>query len=153
MEKHYSEHKVKLHWKKETQSFDYKDYNREHDFIFSEKAIVRASSAPQFLGDPDCADPEQAYVAAISSCHLLFFIAYCSKKRITVLDYQDNAMGVLEPNENNALWISQVILNPKVVFEQGHEPDQEGLERLHAMAHKNCFLANSVKSEVRVKLQ
>jgi len=86
MKQHYSEHTVKLHWKKETESFAYKDYNREHDFIFSDKTIVRASSAPQFLGDPDCADPEQAYVAAISSCHLLFFIAYCAKKRITDLD-------------------------------------------------------------------
>jgi organic hydroperoxide reductase OsmC/OhrA len=150
MQKHYSEHTVKLHWKKETESFAYQDYNREHDFIFSEKAIMRASSAPQFLGDPDCADPEQAYVASISSCHLLFFIAYCSKKRMVVLDYQDNAMGVLEQDEENKLWISKVILNPKIVFAPGQEPDEEGLKRLHDMAHRNCFLANSVKSEVIV---
>jgi organic hydroperoxide reductase OsmC/OhrA len=151
MDKHYSEHRVKLHWKKETESFDYKDYNREHDFIFSDKTIVRASSAPQFLGNPDCADPEQAYVAAISSCHLLFFIAYCSKKCITILDYQDDAMGVLEPDSQAKLWISKVILRPIIKFADGQEPNQEELARLHSLAHKNCFIANSVKSEVIVE--
>jgi len=151
MEPHYSEHTVKLHWKKETESFAYKDYNREHDFIFSEKTRVRASSAPQFLGNPDCADPEQAYVAAISSCHLLFFIAYCAKKRITVLDYQDNAMGTLVPNSEGKLWISKVILRPTIQFLPDQQPDKEALERLHAMAHKNCFIANSINTEVIIE--
>ncbi len=151
MDKHYSEHEVKLHWKKETQSFAYKDYNREHDFIFSDKTIVRASSAPQFLGDPDCVDPEQSYVAAIASCHLLFFIAFCSKKRLSLLDYQDNAIGILEPNEQGKLWISKVILSPQAKFTDGEQPQPAELERLHEMAHKNCFLANSVKSEIVIK--
>ena len=151
MQAHYSEHNVKLHWKKETESFAYNDYNREHDFIFSEKTVVRASSAPQFLGNPDCADPEQAYVAAISSCHLLFFIAYCSKKRITVLDYQDNAMGILEPNSEGKLWISKVVLRPNIQFAKGQQPDQTELAKLHTMAHNNCFLANSIKSEVIIE--
>jgi organic hydroperoxide reductase OsmC/OhrA len=151
MEQHYSEHTVKLHWKKETESFAYKDYNREHDFIFSGKTIVRASSAPQFLGNPDCADPEQAYVAAVSSCHLLFFIAYCSKKCITVMDYQDNAMGILVPNSAGKLWISKVILRPIIQFSPDQQPEKTVLNRLHSMAHKNCFLANSIKSEIIIE--
>ncbi|MFK5986102.1 MAG: OsmC family protein [Pseudomonadota bacterium] len=152
MEKHYSEHKVKLHWQKETESFAYKDYNREHDLIFSDKTIVRASSAPQFMGDPDAVDPEQSYVSAIASCHLLFFIAFCSKKRLSLLDYKDSAIGILEPSEQGALWISKVILTPQVTFAAGEKPENEELERLHAMAHKNCFLANSVKTEVVIEV-
>ena len=147
-----SQHDVSVHWKKETESFAFKDYNREHDWIFSEQEQVRVSSAPQYLGNPDCADPEQGFVASLSSCHLLFFIAYCSKKRIEVLDYRDEAYGILQPDEAGKLVVSRVVLRPKAIFAVGHEPSQEQLEKLHHSAHKQCFLANSVKSEIVIEL-
>lgn len=146
-----SQHDVVVHWKKETESFAYDDFNREHDWIFSDKETVRASSAPQFMGHPDCADPEQGFVAALSSCHLLFFLAYCSKKRMEVLDYQDDAYGVLEKNSDGKMVISKVVLRPKVIFAEGVEVSREQLEKLHHSAHKQCFLANSIKSEMVIE--
>ena len=73
-----------LTWTKQTDSFSYMDYNREHQWDFGEGLVVKASSAPEFLGDPRCADPERAFAAALSSCHLLFFIAICAKRRCSV---------------------------------------------------------------------
>jgi len=146
-----SQHDVIVHWKIETESFAFQDYNREHDWIFSDKEQVRVSSAPQFLGNPDCADPEQGFVAALSSCHLLFFIAYCSKKRMQLLDYRDEAYGILEENDEGNMVISKVVLRPKAIFAEGQEPSREQLEKLHHSAHEKCFLANSIKSEMVIE--
>jgi len=147
-----SQHDVTVVWTKETESFAYKDYNREHDWIFSEKEQVRVSSAPQFLGNPDCADPEQGFVASLSSCHLLFFLAFCAKKRIEVKQYKDEAYGILEENEEGKMVISKVVLRPKVIFAEGQEPSREQLQKLHHSAHDKCFLANSIKSEMSIEI-
>lgn len=146
-----SQHDVTVVWKKTTDSFAYKDYNREHEWIFSEKEQVRVSSAPQFLGDPECADPEQGFVAALSSCHLLFFLAFCAKKRMVVEEYKDEAYGILEENQEGKMVISKVVLRPKVTFVDGLEPSREQLEKLHHTAHDKCFLANSIKSEMVIE--
>ncbi len=143
-----SEHNVKLIWTKETESFAYKDYNRNHQWDFGEGLIVPASSAPQFLGDPECADPERAFAAALSSCHMLFVIAICSKKRLVVQDYIDNSTAILEQDDEGDLIISRVILRPQVIFAEGVEVSQEALAKIHEQSHKKCFLAKSVKSEV-----
>ena len=143
-----SEHNIKLTWTKQTESFAYMDYNRDHQWDFGEGLIVNASSAPQFLGNPEYADPERAFAAALSSCHLLFFIAICSKKRLIVQDYVDHATAVLEQNEQHELVISRVILRPEVTFAEGIEVARETMEQIHHQAHDKCFLAKSVKSEI-----
>ena len=103
-----SEHNMILTWKKQTESFAYKDYNRDHQWDFGNDLIVNASSAPEFLGNLDCADPERAFAAALSSCHMLFFIAICSKKRLTVSEYVDHATAFLEKDAVGELIISKV---------------------------------------------
>ncbi len=146
-----SEHNVKLIWKKQTESFAYKDYNRDHQWDFGEGLVVNASSAPQYLGNPECADPERAFAAALSSCHMLFFIAICSKKRLVVENYIDKSTAFLEHDEQGELVISKVILRPDVTFSEGVEVSQETLDKIHHQSHEKCFLARSVKSELLVE--
>lgn len=146
-----TEHNIRLTWSKQTESFAYRDYNREHQWDFGEGLIINASSAPQFLGDPKCADPERAFAAALSSCHMLFFIAICSKKRLVVQDYVDQATAFLNQDKQGGLLISKVILRPEVTFAQGVEVDRETLEKIHQQSHEKCFLVKSVKSEIIVE--
>jgi len=145
-----SEHRAKISWKKETESFDYDDYNRSHEWTFENGHVVPASSAPKFLGDPGRVDPEEAFVASVSACHMLTFIAICARKRLTVLSYEDDAVGYLEPREDKKLWMSRVTLRPRIVFD-GESPDDVTLARLHDSSHRNCFVANSVKTDVTVE--
>jgi organic hydroperoxide reductase OsmC/OhrA len=144
-----SEHKARIAWKRATESFSYDDYNREHDWGFENGVVVRASSSPAFKGSPECVDPEEAFVASLSSCHMLTFLAICARKRIVVDSYEDDAVGHMEKN-NGKMVISRVVLDPRITFAQGQEPSAEVLEKLHHMAHSECFLANSVKTEITV---
>ena len=97
---------------------------------------------------PAKADPEDLLVAALSSCHMLSFLAIAAKKKLTVISYQDDAVGFLE-NDGGKLWITRVILRPKVVFET--DADAETLAEIHHLAHEACFIANSVKTDVTVE--
>ncbi len=146
-----SEHNITLTWSKQTESFAFKDYNREHQWDFGEGLIVDASSAPEFLGDPKCADPERAFAAALSSCHMLFFLAICAKKRLVVQSYIDNATAVLDKNTLGELMITQVILRPRVTFAPEVEVERQVVKKIHHQSHERCFLAKSVVSEVIVK--
>lgn len=153
LETNMSEHSVIISWKKQTESFAYKDYNRDHQWDFGAGLVVNASSAPDFLGNPEYADPEQAFAASLSSCHMLFFIAICAKKRLVVDNYVDNASAFLEPDEQGDLVISKVILRPEVTFAEGVDVSREVLDTIHHQAHEKCFLVKSVKSEVLLKPQ
>ncbi len=146
-----SEHKVTISWEKQTESFAYEDYNRDHQWDFGHGLVVNASSAPQFLGTPEYADPERAFAAALSSCQLLFFIAICSKKRLTLEHYQDQASAYLEKNDKGELVISRVVLRPEVRFAPGIEVSWESIEKIHHQAHERCFMAKSVRSEIIIE--
>ena len=114
-----SKHIAKIVWNKSTESFKYNDYNREHDWHFDNDSIVKATASPQFKGKPEYVDPEEAFVAALSSCHMLTFLAICSRKNIVVKSYDDEAEGFLELNDKKKLVLTRVNLNPKVEFEIG----------------------------------
>jgi len=145
-----SEHKVHIEWNRATENFQYETYNRQHTWKFDSGIEVQASSAPEYLGSPGCVDPEEALVAALSSCHMLTFLAVAAKKRLTVDRYEDDAVGFLEKNADGKLAIARVTLRPRVVFSGGNEPDASALRDLHDKAHHACFIANSVKTEVVV---
>lgn len=147
-----SEHRAKVKWKRQSgdDSFDYNDYNREHEWVFENGHVVRASAAPRFHGDAECVDPEEAFVASVSACHMLTFLAMCSRERITVDSYEDDPVGYLEVTDARKLAITRVLLRPRVGFAQGQEPDTETLDRLHHQAHDECFIANSVSTVITV---
>ncbi len=146
-----SEHHATVEWERTTDGFDYDEYNREHQLLFDEPIVVVGSAAPEFKGKSPSVDPEQAFVASLSACHMLTFLAIASKKRIGVLSYTDNAVGYLEKNEDGKLCITRVMLRPVITFEDGVEMDPDALTRLHERAHDNCFIANSVLTEVVVE--
>jgi organic hydroperoxide reductase OsmC/OhrA len=147
-----SEHRAQLRWKRTSADFTYQTYNRAHDVLFKDGAIVLpSSSAPEFRGDPERVDPEEAFVASLSGCHMLTFLAICARKRFSLDSYEDEASGTLEKGPDGKLWIGQVILRPLVGFSQGVKVSPAELVDLHHHAHADCFIANSVRTDVRVE--
>jgi organic hydroperoxide reductase OsmC/OhrA len=146
-----SEHTVTVEWKRETADFGYQTYNRDHDWRFDGGTTVRASAAPGYLGNPQCVDPEEAFVAALSSCHMLTFLAIASRKKLVVDSYRDEALGLLEKDASGGLAITRVTLRPQVRFGGDKTPTSEEVAQMHDQAHHACFIANSVKTEVSVE--
>lgn len=142
-----SEHRIALDWSLGDAAFTYEAYPRNHLIRFKDgQETLTASASPVYRGDGSKADPEDMLVAALSSCHMLSFLAIAAKKRLTVTSYQDEAVGFLE-NDAGKLWITRVILRPKIEM----NADAETLMQIHHMAHEACFIANSVKTEVTVE--
>ena len=148
-----SEHRATVSWKRGDSAFTYETYTRDHVWRFGGGVEVPASSAPAFRGNPERVDPEAALVAALSSCHMLTFLAIAARKRIVVETYEDEAFGVLEKNAEGKLAVTRVVLRPKVVFGEGTAVSKEDLARLHHTAHEGCFIANSVTTAVTVEAE
>ena len=147
-----STHEATISWKRTTDDFNYDTISRNHTWSFSNGQSLRASSAPDFLGDPACVDPEEALAAAVSSCHMLTFLAIAARKRYVVESYDDTATAHLEKDSEGALAVTRVDLHPVVSFSGERQPDREDLQRLHDSAHRNCFIARSVKAQINVIL-
>jgi organic hydroperoxide reductase OsmC/OhrA len=146
-----SEHRATLRWKRTSPDFTYESYNRAHDVLFKDGAVVLpSSSAPEFRGDAERVDPEEAFVGSLSGCHMLTFLAICARKRFVLDSYDDEASGWLEKGESGKLWMTREVLRPRVRFADGVVPSETELTALHHRAHGECFIANSVKSDVTV---
>ena len=146
-----SEHKVLVKWVRDRGDFEYRTYTRNHHWDFEGGTKVEASAAPGFLGDESRVDPEEALVASLSSCHLLTLLAVAAKKRLVVDSYVDDAVGVMEQNAEGKLAVTRVVLRPRIVFGGEQQPTEEEVDQLHHIAHEECFIANSVKTEVVVE--
>lgn len=145
-----SEHRATIRWRRATPGFGYEEYSRDHGWSFDGGAEVRASAAPAYRGSPAGVDPEEALVAALSSCHMLTFLAIASRKGWVVDSYEDEAVGHLEKNTQGKLAVTRVALRPKIGF-GGKAPSAEELAALHQRAHQECFIANSVRAQVAVE--
>src|SRR3954451_6893325 len=117
-----SEHKVTVDWKRETPDFAYETYNRDHDWAFDAGVTVRASANPTYQGSESCVDPEEAFVASLSSCHMLTFLAIAARKRYVVDNYRDEAVGVLAKDAAGRLAVTRVTLRPQVRFGGEKQP-------------------------------
>ncbi|GAA1588540.1 OsmC family protein [Kribbella sancticallisti] len=146
-----SEHVVDVSWSRGEHEFTYQTYNRDHEWRFDGGVTVPGSANPVYLGtEAGTVDPEEAFVASLSSCHMLTFLAIAAKKRLVVDSYVDHAVGVMAKNEAGRIAITQVRLHPVITF-GGEAPDEAALERMHHLAHEQCFIANSVTTEVLVE--
>ena len=145
-----SEHRVRVSWERGGVDFGYESYPRDHAWSFEGGVRVPASGAPAFRGNPERVDPEAAFVAALSSCHMLTFLAIASRKRLVVDGYEDEALGFLEKNEAGRLAMTRVLLRPRVLF-AAPTPGPEVVADLHERAHRECFIANSVQTRVEVE--
>lgn len=149
-----TEHHAAIRWKRTSSDFTYDHYNRAHEVTFKDGAIVIPGSAtPVFKGDADRVDPEEAYVASLSACHMLTFLAICARKRLTVDAYEDDAVGIMEKGTNGKLWVSRVTLRPRISFAAGTHVSELQLAEIHHLSHEECFIANSVKTDVSVAPQ
>jgi len=143
-----AEHKIALRWARGGTPFTYDAYPRNHTISFKDGAPVTFSSSPAYKGDGSKGDPEDMLVAALSSCHMLSFLAIATKKKVIVDSYLDDAIGFLE-NDGGKLRVTKVVLPPKVVS----SADTATLNEMHHLAHDACFIANSVKTIVTVEPQ
>ena len=129
-------------------------YSRAHRWRFDGGAVVPGSSSPHVvpapLSDPSAVDPEEAFVASLSSCHMLWFLAIAAKRGCIVDAYSDQAAGVMARNAAQRLAMTEVILRPRVLF-SGKQPSESEHAAMHALAHESCFIANSVNTAIRVE--
>ena len=149
-----SEHVATVEWSRDGQAFADNRYARAHDWRFDGGAVVRGSSAPSSvpvpMSDPAAVDPEEALVAAVSSCHMLFFLGYAAKAGFIVDRYRDDAVGLLGRDNRGKMSITSVTLRPEVAF-AGEAPDPAAIADLHHRAHEACYIANSIRAEVTVE--
>ena len=149
-----SEHSATIEWRRATPDFSYRTYNRSHVWRFESGVEVPARASPANI--PPTApntpgvDPEEGFVAAISSCHMLWFLHVACTRKLTVDRYSDHATGVLEKDRGGKMSVTRVTLRPAVVF-SGTPPTAEQLGELHEEAHEQCFIANSVKTEIAIE--
>lgn len=148
-----TEHEAAICWKRGSQRFTDKRYSRAHVWRFDGGATVAASSSPHVvplpLSNAGAVDPEEAFVASLSSCHMLCFLFEAAQYGFCVDAYTDNAVGVLEKDQSGRLAITRITLRPAVLFSGAPVPTEAEVHALHHEAHAQCFLANSVKTEVR----
>jgi organic hydroperoxide reductase OsmC/OhrA len=147
-----SEHHATIAWKRSSADYTYETYNRAHEWRIAGNSVP-ASAAKEYRGDPTRVNPEEAYVAALSSCHMLTLLAIAAKRRWPLDSYNDDAVGYMEKNAQGRLAITRVILRPKIVWSAGVSVSSADLEKMHHEAHEGCFIANSVNTEVKVELQ
>ena len=131
-------------------------YSRGHQWGFDGGLTVPASSSPHVVPLPYSIeaniDPEEAFVASLSSCHMLFFLSIAAKSKYLVDSYTDNAVGILEKDINNKVSMTRVTLKPQVMFSGHKKPSKESLESMHRQAHEQCFIANSVTTQVVIEI-
>lgn len=148
-----AQYSAEILWLRGEQDFLGNHYSRKHSLRFDGGLEVHGSSSPHVvpvpMSDASAVDPEEAFVASLSSCHMLWFLAIAGKRKFCVDRYFDAAVGVMEKNEAGKLFMSVVTLRPEVTFSGERQPTREQLDQLHHQAHIECFIANSVKSEVR----
>ena len=146
-------HAARVTWERGDQAFTDRKYSRRYRIEFDGGAIVPGSSSPDVVkapySDPAAVDPEEAFVASIAGCHMLWFLDIAARAGLRVDRYEDDAHGMMARNHEGKVAITRVTLHPHVVFSGERVPDATEIERLHHEAHEQCFIASSVKTEIR----
>ena len=149
-----SEHKATIRWQNTGPDFLKGKYSREHTWTFDGGATIQASSSPSVVPLPYSnsagVDPEEAFVASVSSCHMLTFVYLASRQGFQVDSYSDNPVGHVTKNEKGIAWVSSIDLFPEVIYSGAKLPTHPQEEELHHHAHEQCFIANSVRTKINV---
>lgn len=140
---------VEITWQHAPRAGHPDDYSRAHQWRVAGDQTLRASSAPDYAGDPGHTNPEEGLIAAVSSCQMLTFLAIAAKRGFKVSRYRDQASGTLGKNAQGRMAVTEVVLRPVIAFD-GVAPDAEELAKLHESAHRNCFIGNSITAQVRI---
>jgi len=147
-----SEYSATIRWQRGEDSFTDDKYSRGHEWVFDGGLTVPASASPDIVPLPmsvaENVDPEEAFVASLSSCHMLFFLAIAAASRYVIDDYTDAATGRMEKDAEGRTAMTRVVLRPCASWSGARIPDRQQIEKMHHRAHQQCFIANSVKTEV-----
>lgn len=150
-----SEHCAYVSWLRNAAPFTDNKYSRAHTWRFDGGAIVPGSSSPHSvrlpMSDPTAVDPEEALVAAASSCHMLYFLALSARAGFVVDTYSDAAVGVLEEIGGGKKGITRITLRPRVTFSGAQHPSEESVAQLHHEAHESCYIANSIRAAIVIE--
>ncbi len=150
-----AEHKAIIRWNRSAPDFLKGKYSREHTWTFDGGLTVPASSAPAVVpvpySNPACVDPEEAYVASVSSCHMLTFLYLAGRQGFEVNSYEDQAIGRMAKDARGVPWVGSITLRPKIEYGGDKRPTPDEEHQLHHLAHEQCFVANSIKTEVTVE--
>jgi organic hydroperoxide reductase OsmC/OhrA len=150
-----SEYKAIIAWERRGPDFLQGRYSREHTWSFDGGVTVPASPSPSVVpvpwSNPANVDPEEAFVASIASCHMLTYLYLAAKAGFEVDSYRDEAVGIMTKNERRVSWVSLVTLRPVIRYRGDNRPDPAAEAKLHHEAHEQCFIANSIKTEVKVE--
>lgn len=148
-------HKATIVWQRSGPDFLKGRYSREHTWSFDGGVTVPASPAPSVVpvpwSNPAHVDPEEAFVASVASCHMLTFLFLAARAGYEVESYRDDAVGIMTKNANGVPWVSLITLRPVIAYGGEKRPDAAAVADLHHRAHEQCFIANSVKTEVKVE--
>ncbi len=151
------EYRAEVVWTREGAVFTDNRYSRGHLWRFDGGVEVPGSSSPLSVRLPlsreDAVDPEEALVAAVASCHMLFFLGFAAKAGFVVDKYEDTAVGIMTKNERGKLFVSNITLNPAITLSGSKRPSPQELDALHHHAHEECYIANSVRAEVVVAVR
>ena len=144
---------AKVKWEKNpVDNFTDGKYSRVHQWEFDGGMKFSASASPEIvpvpMSDPAFIDPEEAFLASVSSCHMLFFLSIAAKKKIIIEKYEDNPTAHLRKNESGVLVIHTIKLEPNISFNNSCISDDKEIENIHRLAHSNCFIANSIKAKI-----
>lgn len=148
-----SQHSAVISWERKGAAFVDNRYSRAHRWNFDGGIEIPASASPHSvpppLSIPEAVDPEEAFVAALASCHMLWFLSIAAERGFVVESYRDDATGVLARNVEGKLAVTRVTLHPRVSFAGENRPSAARHEAMHHEAHERCFIASSVRTDVR----
>ncbi len=148
-----SSHEATVVWKRGAETFTDGRYSRRHELVFDGGAVIAGSASPQVVrvpfSDPTAVDPEEAFVASLASCHMLWFLSIAAKHGFVADRYRDRAVGEIGRTAEGKLAMLRVTLRPDVTFAGESQPTREEIDAMHHEAHEDCFLASSVRTEVR----
>ena len=145
-----SSYKISFDWQKTTEDFSYEKFNRNHDISFSGNQSLKTSASADYFGNSEMSNPEELLAASLASCHMLTLLAVASKSGYDVLNYKCDAEAILAKNAEGRMSVTEINLKALIQFSEAKIPTSEQLASLHDKAHKNCFIAQSLKTKVNV---
>lgn len=148
---------AKINWVRSSdENYIDNKYSRRHSWSFDGGVTVQASSSPHIVPLPYSVeanvDPEEAFVASLSSCHMLFFLSIAAKRRYVIDTYLDDAVGIMDNDSNGKMSMTKVTLHPKIIFSGEKKPILKQIENMHHQSHEQCFIANSVKADIVIEI-
>jgi len=143
---------INLKWDLSGKDFTPGSYSADHIIIINNNLSLPASSAPDYGGNQNNLNPEQGLAAAMSSCHMMTFLALAAKMKWPILNYSDRAIAFLGKNSKGKMSVTKIELNPKIIFKDNFEVSHDEMSKMQDRSHRYCFIANTLSEEVEVKI-